>query len=130
GDEQDEGVRRRHESERRHDDLVARPDVGENRAQLERGGARMRQQRPVAADAALEPRVAALGERAVAREVMVLVGLADIVELAPREVGLVEGDARHQLRSADRAAASGAGSYTWPTMVYGRSFTSAKIFAR
>ena len=63
---QHEGVGSRDEGERRHDDLVARPDAGEDRGQLEGRSARLGEQRRVAAGRLLQPRLASPGERPVA----------------------------------------------------------------
>src|SRR3989440_3984635 len=63
---------------------------------FERARARMREQRLGATDGALKPGLAALGERPVAREMHVLVRLADVLQFAPDEKWLVERNLLHR----------------------------------
>ena len=103
---QHEGVGRRDEGERGHDDLVARLRCRPAARHLQGRGARMRQQTPGAADAALEMRVAPLGEGAVAGQLAVGMGLGDVSELAAGHERAVEGFHRRSFVSRARPARS------------------------
>ena len=89
---QRERVRRRDERERRHDHLVAGSHAAEDRRHLEGRRAGVGEERLPGADPLLEPGAAALGERAIAREMAVRVGLGDVVELPAGHERLVERD--------------------------------------
>ncbi len=92
GAAQHEGVGRGDEGKRRHDDLVARLQVGQHRGDFQRSRARMRQQRLLAADALLQPAIAFARELAVAGQVAAGVGLRDIPEFFAGHIRLIEGD--------------------------------------
>ena len=79
-----------------HDDLVAGPDVEQQRRHLEGVRARGGQQRPGHAEQPLELLVAPPGERAVAGEVATPDGGRDPLELVTRERRPVERDAHRR----------------------------------
>ncbi len=87
---QHEGVCRRHECVGRQNDFVAAFDVQQQRGQIQRGGAGVRQQRLGAAGLLLDPLMAALRERSVAGKMMVALRLGRIDQLLARRVRPVE----------------------------------------
>jgi hypothetical protein len=89
---QHEGVGRRDEGVRGHDDLVAGLHVHQQCRHLQRRGARVRQQRLVAAGALLDPVVAALGERPISRQAPIEMGFGNVVKLLAGHVRPVEGN--------------------------------------
>ena len=76
----------------------AGPEVEQDRRHFQRGRAGMREQRLAGAGRALQPLVAAPGVRAIAGQVAVAVGVGDVVELAARHVGPVEGNGHGRVR--------------------------------
>ena len=86
------GCVRSNEGVRRHDDLVARLHLGQQRCHLEPGRAGMREQGLVRAGARLQPGRAALGKTAIAGQVPLGMCLRNVPQFLARHVGLVEGD--------------------------------------
>ena len=89
---QHEGIGRRDERERRHDDFVAGLEIDEQRRHLERGRARMCQEHLGGADAPLEPGLALLREAPVSGELAGGHSLLDVRELRAGQVGTIERD--------------------------------------
>ena len=89
---QHERVRRRDEGVGGQDDLVAAFEIEQQRGDVQRGGAGMRQQRLGAAGALLDPSMAALGEGPVAGEMIVTLRLGRISHFLAGGIGLVERD--------------------------------------
>ena len=94
GAAQRERVGGRRERERRHDHLVARPDLEQHRGELERRRARRRQQHPRRAEPRLELALAALGERSARRDVAGGDRLENLLVLVAYVVRPVERDVR------------------------------------
>ena len=94
---QHERVGGRRERERRHDDLVARPYLGENGGHFEGTGARMRKAR-VASDALREPRLATLRVGSITRQVPRFQRIGDIIEFGANEWRAIVGD-KHMVSS-------------------------------
>ena len=90
---QHEGVGRRDEGERRHDDFVARADVGEQRRHLQGGGAGMDEKHPARAARLEQERLAALGERSAAGQAPAPDCRFDVFQLAANSARAVEWDA-------------------------------------
>ena len=87
---QRERIGRGNERERRHNDLVTRPDTAKQRGHLERMRAARGQQGARAARLAFEPSVALLVELPVAANAAALDGLPHIIDFGPHEGRLVE----------------------------------------
>ena len=94
---QHERIRGRDERERRQNHLVSGLDAGKDRGHLQRARTRVRQQRPPASKALLEPGLTACGEPAIAGKVTGGHRLAQVVVLPPRHVRSIErnGTASH-----------------------------------
>jgi hypothetical protein len=76
----------------RQDDFVALFDIEQQRGQIERGGAGVRQQCLGAAGALLDPAMAARGERAVAGKMVPALRLRSVEQFLARRVWPVEGN--------------------------------------
>ena len=92
---QHERIGRRDKGEGRHDDLVTRPNVEQDGGHLERGGARMGQQRARAAGSFFQPGVTALGKGAISGKDIVLVRGLDIDQFLAGQIGPVERNEFH-----------------------------------
>ena len=93
----------RNEGVRGHDDLVARLDPGENCRHLQRGGARMSEQRLAAAGVPLQPQMTLPREWPIAGKVPVRLRLGDIGQFLARDVRSIEGNARSSMLRIIRA---------------------------
>ena len=89
---QHEGVRRRDEGERGQDHFVAGPDVAQDRAHLQRRGARRREQDARRPKPALDELLALPCERAVAASCAAGEAARDQLRLVAHQEGLIEGD--------------------------------------
>ena len=94
GPAQHEGIRRRHESVRRHDDFIAGLQIEQDGSHFERIGAAGGQQHFVKTKPLLKKLVAALGEQAVAGNLAGTDGFFDVSSFLARQVRLVERDGR------------------------------------
>jgi hypothetical protein len=92
GAAQCDGIRRRHEREGRHDDLVTRHEVGKNARHFERGSAGMCEQSALDAQSPDQPRLALPREITVSGEFAPLDGLLEEAQLTPGNRGTVERD--------------------------------------
>jgi hypothetical protein len=89
---QHHSVSGRYERVGRHDDLIARADVGEEAGHLERGSAGVGEQRADRSQMLRKDFAAGRRERTISGKLGVFDRLADVVELTPDRRRLIEGD--------------------------------------